>query len=174
MSASDAKVTALFLEFSRRKLLEHYWPRLKASVEVLSEEQAWWRPNEACNSVGNLILHLNGNVRQWLIDSFEGREDNRDRPAEFAAEGGLTAAELLERLGATMDEARDVLEGLTEAELVAPYEIQGYHVSGLEAVYQVVEHFGLHYGQIAYIAKSLSGRDLGFYRELDKTGRASQ
>jgi hypothetical protein len=65
-----------------------------------------------------------------------------------------------------------VLDRLTEADLTAPYDIQGYHVSGLEAVYQVVEHFGLHYGQIAYISKSLSGRDLGFYRELAETGRA--
>jgi Protein of unknown function (DUF1572) len=170
--STDANVTGLFLEFSRRKLLEHYWPRLKACVEVLSEEQVWWRANEACNSVGNLILHLNGNVRQWLVDSFEGHEDNRDRPAEFGAQGGMTAEALLERLGVTLTEAQNVLERLTEAELVARYEIQGYHVSGLEAVYQVVEHFGLHYGQIAYIAKSLSGRDLGFYRELDKTGRA--
>ena len=72
-----------------------------------------------------------------------------------------------------MNEAGDVLKRLTEADLLAPYEIQGYHVTGLEAVYQVVEHFGLHYGQIAYIAKSLSGRDLGFYSELDKTGHAS-
>jgi hypothetical protein len=174
MSTGEGNVTALFLEFSERKLLDHYWPRLRASVEVLTEEQVWWRPNEACNSAGNLILHLNGNVRQWLVDSFERREDKRDRPAEFSAEGGMTAAGLLERLGATMDEARRVLEQLTEADLVAPYEIQGYHVSGLEAVYQVVEHFGLHYGQIAYIAKSLSGKDLGFYRELGKTGRASQ
>jgi hypothetical protein len=71
-----------------------------------------------------------------------------------------------------LSEAQAVLERLTEGELAAWYEIQGYHVSGLEAVYQVVEHFGLHYGQIAYIAKSLSGMDLGFYRELDKTGRA--
>jgi hypothetical protein len=172
MSENDANVSGLFLEFSRRKLLEHYWPRLKACVEVLSEEQVWWRANESCNSVGNLILHLNGNVRQWLIDSFEKREDKRDRPAEFAAEGGMTAVALLERLGATMEEARRVLERLTEADLVAWYEIQGYHVSGLEAVYQVVEHFGLHYGQISYITKSLSGRDMGFYRELDKTGRA--
>jgi DNA-binding transcriptional ArsR family regulator len=170
--STDANVTGLFLEFSRRKLLEHYWPRLKACVEVLSEEQVWWRANEACNSVGNLILHLNGNVRQWLVDSFERHEDNRDRPAEFEAQGGMTAEALLERLGVTLTEAQNVLERLTEAELVARYEIQGYHVSGLEAVYQVVEHFGLHYGQIAYIAKSLSGRDLGFYRELDKTGRA--
>ena len=168
----DADVTGLFLEFSRRKLLEHYWPRLRASVETLTESEVWWRPNEASNSIGNLILHLNGNVRQWLVDSFEGREDKRDRPAEFEVQGGMTATELLERLGATMDEAASALARLTEEDLVARYEIQGYHVSGLEAVYQVVEHFGMHYGQIAYISKSLSGRDLGFYRELTKTGRA--
>jgi len=71
-----------------------------------------------------------------------------------------------------MNDAAEVLGRLTEADLTGRFEIQGYHVSGLEAVYQVVEHFGLHYGQIAYIAKSLSGRDLGFYRELTRTGRA--
>jgi hypothetical protein len=84
----------------------------------------------------------------------------------------MTATALLERLGATLGEGAEVLARLTEKDLVARYLIQGYNVSGLEAVYQVVEHFGMHYGQIAYIAKSLSGRDLGFYRELSKTGRA--
>jgi uncharacterized damage-inducible protein DinB len=171
MVGNDVDVTALFLEFSRRKLLEHYWPRLRASVEILTDEQVWWRPNEASNSIGNLVLHLNGNVRQWLVDSFEGREDHRDRPAEFAAESGISAAELLERLSATMDEAARTLARLTENDLIKHYDIQGYRVTGLEAVYQVVEHFGMHYGQIAYISKSLSGRDLGFYRELTKTGR---
>jgi hypothetical protein len=167
-----ANVSSLFLEFSRRKLLDHYWARLRACVEPLSSEQVWWRPNPASNSIGNLILHLNGNVRQWLVDSFNRHDDRRDRPAEFSAEGGLTAAQLLERLDLTMTAAGEVLDRLTEADLTAPYEIQGYHVTGLEAVYQVVEHFGLHYGQIAYIAKSLTARDLGFYRELSKTGRA--
>ncbi len=169
---ADRNVASLFLDFSRRKLLDHYWPRLRASVEPLSVEQVWSRPNAASNSIGNLILHLNGNVTQWLVVSFNRRPDLRNRPAEFATESGLTAAQLLDRLDATMGEAAQVLARLTEADLLAPYEIQGYHVTGLEAVYQVVEHFGLHYGQIAYIAKSLTGRDLGFYRELDKTGRA--
>jgi Protein of unknown function (DUF1572) len=167
-----ADVTELFLDFSRMKLLEQYWPRLRACVELLTDEQVWWRPNPASNSIGNLMLHLNGNVRQWLVDSFNRSEDKRDRPAEFVAEGGIPASVLLERLGATMQEAAQVLARLTRADLVAPYEIQGYHVSGLEAVYQVVEHFGLHYGQIAYIAKEVRGVDLGFYRELSKTGRA--
>jgi hypothetical protein len=55
--------------------------------------------------------------------------------------------------------------------LLATFKIQGYTVSGLQAIYQVVEHFGVHYGQIAYITKLLRGEDLGFYRELDDTGR---
>ncbi len=123
-------------------------------------------------SIGNLLLHLNGNVRQWLVASFNKEEDKRDRPAEFAAKEGAIAAELLAKLSATLDAAAAVLDRLTVADLLAPYEIQGYHVRGLDAVYQVVEHFGLHYGQIAYITKSLTGRDLGFHKELNKSGRA--
>jgi uncharacterized damage-inducible protein DinB len=162
----------LFLQFSRNKLLEQYWPRLRKAVETLSDEQVWWRPNEASNSIGNLILHLNGNVWQWLVASFNRLEDQRDRPAEFSATGDLTAADLLARLGQTLEEAAKVLAKLTQEELLATWHIQGYTVSGLAAVYQVVEHFGLHYGQIVYITKMQEGRDLGFYSELNKTGRA--
>jgi hypothetical protein len=168
----EASASALFLEFSRQKLLAEYWPRLRASVESLTEEQVWWRPNEASNSVGNLILHLDGNVRQWLIASFSGEVDTRDRPAEFAERRVMPRAQLLETLGATMQEASAVLSRLTEADLLGTFHIQGYTVSGLEAVYQVVEHFGLHYGQIVYMTKLVRGTDLGFYRELDATGRA--
>jgi hypothetical protein len=170
--ASGGDVAALFLEFSRKKLLGQYWPRLKECVAPLNEEQVWWRPNDASNSIGNLLLHLNGNVDQWLVASFNKREDQRDRPAEFAAKGQATASDLLAKLGATVDAAAAVLGRLTVDELLAPYRIQGYDVRGLDAVYQVVEHFGLHYGQILYISKSLTGRDLGFHKELGKTGRA--
>jgi len=172
MPATDSQLATHFLKFSRQKLLGQYWPRLQKAVESLTDEQVWWRPNPASNSIGNLILHLNGNVTQWLVDSFNRDEDKRNRPAEFAAEGGITAAELIAKLGVTMERAAKVLDRLTVEELLAPYEIQGYHVHGLDAIYQVVEHFGLHYGQIAYITKSLTERDLGFYKELNKTGRA--
>jgi hypothetical protein len=171
MPSTEPDLAGLFLEFSRQKLLGQYWPRLRACVEPLTDGQVWWRPNEASNSIGNLILHLNGNVRQWLVDSFNRLDDMRDRPAEFSRREGIPATELLCKLESTMGEASAVLARLTAEDLAAPYEIQGYRVHGLDAVYQVVEHFGLHYGQIAYIAKSLSGRDLGFYRELAKTGR---
>jgi hypothetical protein len=172
MAATDNDLAALFLHFSRKKLFGQFWPRLQACVSPLSEEQIWWRPNDASNSIGNLILHLNGNVGQWLVASFNKDEDKRNRPAEFTAKREGTAAELLAKLGGTLDAAAAVLELLTVEELLAPYEIQGYHVRGLDAVYQVVEHFGLHYGQIVYIAKSLSGKDFGFYKELNKTGHA--
>lgn len=172
MTTTHADVSTLFLEFSRQKLREQYWPRLRACVESLTDEQVWWRPNDACNSIGNLILHLNGNVRQWLVASFNRLEDERNRPAEFNERKLISASALLDRLGATIEEASEVLARLTADDLVARYEIQGYNVSGLDAVYQVVEHFGLHYGQIVYITKTLLGADLGFYSELNKTGRA--
>ena len=172
MTADNDNVATLFLAFSRKKLMDLYWPRLKECVAPLTDEQVWWRPNEASNSIGNLILHLNGNVGQWLVASFNKDEDKRDRPSEFAAKEGSTAAELLDRLGATLDQASAVLDRITVDELLAPYEIQGYHVRGLDAVYQVVEHFGLHYGQMVYITKLLSGKDLGFHKELNKTGHA--
>ncbi len=171
--ASDVDLSALFLDFSRRQLLEQYWPRLKQCVELLSEQQIWWRPNDASNSIGNLLLHLNGNVRQWLLTSFARQEDLRNRPLEFSEEGPLPKSVLMERLGATVQQACDVLARLTTEDLLAQYEIQGYKLRGLEAIYHVVEHFGQHFGQISYIAKSLTSRDLGFYKELNQTGRAS-
>jgi hypothetical protein len=174
MAATDAELATLFLAFSRNKLCGQYWPRLRETVASLTDEQVWWRPNESSNSIGNLLLHLNGNVGQWLVASFNRREDYRNRPAEFAAQDGGTAQELLNKLGVTLEAAEAVLNRLTADDLLATYDIQGYErVRGLDAVYQVVEHFGLHYGQILYIAKSLTAKDLGFYKELNKTGRAS-
>ena len=171
MTVRDADMTTLFLKLSRLTLLEQYWPRLRGCVESLTDEQVWWRPNQASNSIGNLILHLNGNVRQWLVASFNRQEDSRNRPAEFDTKEGIPASALLEKLGATIREASEVLARLTQADLLAQYEIQGYHVSGLEVVCHVVEHFGMHYGQILYITKNLCAADLGFYSELNKTGR---
>jgi len=174
MTTSEAQLAALFLEFSRKKLLDQYWPRMRSCIESLTDEQIWWRPNPACNSVGNLLLHLNGNVTQWTVASFNRLEDKRDRPMEFNEREQPAGRILLERLGATLDEAAKVLVRLTPDELAATYHIQGYTVKGLDAIYQVVEHFGLHYGQVLYITKMLRGEDLGFHRELNSTGRVPQ
>ena len=174
MNSAPADLSQLFLQFSRRKLVEQDWPRMRQCVESLTNDQIWWRPNDASNSVGNLLLHLNGNVRQWLVNSFSNQEDTRDRPAEFAERRIIPTATLVEMLDATIQDAADVLGRLTETDLLRTYEIQGYTVTGLHAVYQVVEHFGLHHGQILYITKQLRGEDLGFYKALDRTGRAKE
>src|SRR5579871_6865782 len=108
-------VSALFLEVSRAKLMEQYWPRVRACVEPLTDEQIWWRPNEATNSIGNLLLHLNGNVRQWLVGSFDRLADTRDRPREFAARDKIGASPLLATLDATMQQASVILARLTDA-----------------------------------------------------------
>ncbi len=173
MTSQDSAIAVLFLQHSRHTLADQCWPRLRAAVEPLLPHQIWWRPNPASNSIGNLLLHLNGNVRQWLVDAFSQRQDQRDRPAEFSATGQLSAEALLASLGATIEEASAVLSRLTPGELAASYSIQGYPaLSGLEAVYHVVEHFSMHYGQILYIAKTLTAADLGFYSELNRSGRA--
>jgi len=171
---ADATTASLFLEFSREKLLGQYWPRMRSCVESLTDEQIWWRPNNASNSVGNLLLHLNGNVHQWLVASFNRIEDARNRPAEFDAPEQLPGAQLIGQLDETLQQASAVLSRLTEADLLTCYDIQGYKVTGLQAVYQVVEHFGLHHGQILYITKMLRDQDLGFYRELSRTGRSPE
>src|SRR5689334_13790223 len=126
--ASTNNVHTEFLQFSRHKLLEQYWPRLRNCVASLTDEQVWWRPNEASNSIGNLILHLNGNVRQWLLSSFRRLDDARDRPAAFSQREWTPSSTLLATLGATLTEAADVLSSLTESDLLTVLQIQGYTV----------------------------------------------
>jgi len=161
-------VTAGFLEFSRWKLLEQYWPRLRACVESLNDEQVWWRPNEASNSIGNLILHLNGNVQQWILGGIGGAPDARVRDEEFSARGGMESGRLGRLLRESVDRAAALLIALPPARLAERTTIQGHDVTLLEAIFHVVEHFSGHTSQIIFITKMLTGEDLGFYSYLSK------
>lgn len=169
MAVTNSDAEHRFVEFSRRTLVEEYWPRLRSAVESLNEQQVWSRANNASNSVGNLLLHLDGDVRQWLVWPFKQVDGFRDRAAEFSARGIAPGPRLLNQLGATLQEASDVLQTLTNAELAATYTIDGHTVTGLDAVYHVVEHFGVHYGQVLYITKMLRAVNLRFHRERDAT-----
>lgn len=153
-----------FILQSRRYLSAEYLPKINACVERLGEDDIWWRPNETSNSVGNLILHLAGNVRQWIVVGLGGAADTRDRAAEFAAREGAGRAELMANLEAVIHQADRVLDQLDRTRLAERLTIQGREVTVLEAVYHVVEHFAMHTGQIAYITKLRTGEDLGFYR----------
>lgn len=153
-----------FIEKSRRLLVADYVPKIERCVQRLGDEDVWWRPNEASNSIGNLILHLCGNVTMWMVGGVGGRPFERDRQQEFDERTPLPAAELLGRLRAVVREADEVLRSLDDAALLSRRQIQGYDVSTLEAIYHVVEHFGMHTGQIILLSKARTGEDLGLWR----------
>ncbi len=139
---------------------ESFLPKISNCLDQLDEEQIWWRPNESSNSIGNLILHLCGNLRQWVMTGLAGIPDDRDRRQEFARRDPVAGPILFEELSETVSEANRVITGLSREELMKPRRIQIYDVTGLEAVFHVVEHFSYHTGQILYITKLLAGADL--------------
>jgi len=156
-----------FIDRSSAYLRGDYLPRIRHAIKELPQEDLWWRPNPACNSIGNLVLHLAGNVRQWVVSGIGGAEDVRKRDEEFKADGGYSASELLEHLEASVDAVEEVLSRLSPQELLDPRVIQGMDVQVLDAPYHVVEHFSTHTGQIIYLAKLRTGEDLGFWEIKD-------
>lgn len=157
----------LFLEYSAGKL-EQLTERIVRCLDRLTEEQIWHRGSDAANAAGNLVLHLCGNVRQWIGMGVAGLPDVRNRDAEFAAREGLSKQELAGKLQGTVREAAGILRGLPPGELARRTVVQGYDVTVLEAIYHVVEHFSGHTGQIIFLSKALRGEDLGFYRHLQR------
>ena|SRR3990172_5530907 len=162
MTKKQVTNSEAFIEISRRKLSEDYLPKIRRCFETLSEEDIWWRAHETNNSVGNLVLHLCGNVRQWIISGIGGKDDIRDRPAEFAG-GSFSKQTLLHRLEEALRETDIALKNFDTSRLLEKRIIQGFEVTCLEAVFHVVEHFSGHVGQIIFITKLRSGRDLKFY-----------
>jgi uncharacterized damage-inducible protein DinB len=154
--------------------LEQFTGRIESCLGRLSEEQIWARGAENENAIGNLALHLAGNVTQWIVTSLGNNPGVRDRDGEFDARGGTTAAELVATLRSTVDRATGIINGLNTEQLTRTYVIQNYEVSGLQAVFHVVEHFAQHTGQIIFATKMLTGADLGFYRHLRNQTHSEQ
>ena len=148
-----------------RTLRDTHLPRLGAALAILPPGDLWWRPHAGAISVGTVLLHLEGNVRQWICAGIGGAPDARDRAAEFAAVEGPERAELFQRLTAAVAEACRVIEGLDAAALARTYRIQGFEVAGFAAALHVVEHFAWHTGQAVWIAKARAGagHGLAFY-----------
>jgi uncharacterized damage-inducible protein DinB len=155
-----------FIEASRVFLKDDFLPKLKLCLEDMPEQDVWWRPNEQSNSVGNLILHLCGNLKQWILNSMGGQQFERDRDAEFAERRPRPKAELIAGIEATVNDVCEVLGELPTSRLLERFPVQVYTASRLQAIYHVVEHFSYHLGQILYIYKLRTGKDPGFYRQL--------
>ena len=173
MSTTDSDLTALFLDSSRKLLFGQHWPRMKTCVESLTTEQIWWRPNDASNSIGNLLLHLNGNVRQWLVTSFNQAKTSAIARLSSRPRKAAPRQSCWTELGATLDEAAAVLDRLTPADLLA--HLRGPGLSRERRLRRLPRHRALRHAlrPDCLHHQVLSGKDLGFYKELrqDRPGR---
>ncbi|MEK7832967.1 MAG: DinB family protein [Acidobacteriota bacterium] len=149
-----------FLDQARWYFASSYLPKIEHCLSQLSDEDVWQRANEASNSIGNLILHLSGNVQQWIVGGVGNRPYHRDREHEFGERGGFTREELLARLKETLAKADQVLAEVDPAGLLERREIQGCNVTVMEAILRIVQHFALHTGQIMLLTKQRTGEDL--------------
>lgn len=160
------EVSKVFIE-KARSLLKEYLSKIEHCLEEITDKQAWERTNESSNTVANLMLHLCGNARQWIVSGVGQAEDFRERQAEFDAVSGLTRDELLDKMRRTLSDIDDVLIGLNENDLLSKRTIQGYNVTVLEAVFHVTEHFSMHTGQIIMLTKVFTDKDMRFYEFPD-------
>ena len=143
--------------------LEENTPRVEKCLNELSEKEVWLKPNNSTNSVGNLILHLCGNITQYIISSLGNKDDTRIRDLEFTTSGGYNKSELFDTLSSTVTQAVDIIKTLSEDELLRVRSVQGYELSGIGILIHVVEHYSYHTGQIAFWTKLLKDKDLGFF-----------
>jgi len=164
MNTRQSELAQSFLEQAHHSLQRHHLPRIVRCLQTLSETDIWWRPNSASNSVGNVVLHLEGNIRQWIISGLGGEPDRRDRPREFAERGPIPRPKLIAGLRAAVTIATRVLQKVSARDLKRLYTIQGFRVSGMTAIQHVLEHFAYHGGQILYVTKLKHCKDLGFTR----------
>ena len=161
------EVSELLIRETKYRLLEESIPRLHKCLDKLSEAEIWYRPNTHTVSIGNLVLHLNGNVRQWLISGLGGAPDLRRRQQEFDKMGPIPTSELKEMLDILENDIEVVLEGLSKSDLITERTIQGYKSSGVSILVHVVEHFSYHVGQVTIMVKSRKDVDMGYYQGQD-------
>ncbi|HEX5171903.1 MAG TPA: DinB family protein [Cyclobacteriaceae bacterium] len=147
--------------------LQENTPKIKRCLDELTEEEIWQKPNPSSNSVGNLILHLCGNITQYILSSLGGVEDKRERDREFLVDGGLNKKELIEKLTLTVNDAALVIRRLDKEDLLRIRSVQGYNLSAIGIIIHVVEHYSYHTGQIIFWTKLLKDKDLGFYANID-------
>jgi uncharacterized damage-inducible protein DinB len=158
-------IARAFLDRSRQYLVREYPAKIQRCLDVLPAEALWRRDDASENSVGNLLLHLSGNVRQWIVSGVGGAPDDRRRSAEFDARRGDDASALMAGLLGTLREADEVLASLDEQALGAARRIQGRDVRVLDAVYHVAEHFSMHTGQIILLTKRYAPGRVQFYED---------
>ncbi len=141
--------------------------KIRDCLMKIDDATFWDRPNDASNSVGHLLTHLRGNIRQYIISGLGGAPDVRQRDLEFVYPAERNRHEVENAFFQMVDEAVAVIGGVSRQELLRRSQVQGFDLSGLGIILHVVEHLSYHTGQIAYITKSITNSDLGFYKGID-------
>jgi uncharacterized damage-inducible protein DinB len=147
--------------------------KVKSCMKALDENEIWFHPNAHVNSVGNTILHLCGNIRQYVISSIGGKTDIRERDLEFSTRGGSTNAELVLKLSETLEEAKSVIISATEENLLRQQVVQKTSYSGIGIIIHITEHYSYHTGQIILLTKLFKNMDMGFYAGKNLNARNS-
>lgn len=166
MNRTQNKWMIEFLENSRYRLAEST-RMIKISMESVEEENIWKKPNESSNSIGNQILHICGNMTQYIISSLGNQDDFRKRDKEFSTTAGYSKNDLILKLEDTIDKAKSILKSCNKEQLLKKREVQGFSLSGIGVVIHAVEHYSYHTGQIAFWTKLMANKDLGFYDGRD-------
>jgi uncharacterized damage-inducible protein DinB len=156
-----------FIEQSISILEKKNTPKIIKCLDKLSEEQIWLRPNKASNSIGNILLHLCGNIRQYVISALGGQPDIRERDKEFSTQDGYDKEQLLGKLTDTLNQAINIIRNTDEVKLMKIDSVQGFDYSGIGIIVHITEHYSHHTGQIIFWTKQLTGNDLGFYSHVD-------
>ena len=161
----------IFLSRSRYWLTKEYPTKLRHCVNALPPEAVWARTDERSNSIGNLLIHLAGNVTEWILGGVGRQTISRYRAGEFTQKTGRDASKLLDDLEAVLRKADSVLADLTAKDLERSIMIQGRETTVLGAIYHVVEHFAMHTGQIVLLTKIHAPGKIRFYEDAGGLAR---
>lgn len=166
----ENNATSEFLNEFKEQIIfriETNLPRINTCIENLNETEVWQKANESSNSIGNLMLHLIGNITQYIISGLGGEPDNRNRDLEFYPQKRIPKAELENILSIAVNGSITIIKSLSIQQLTRRYSIQGHDISGIASLIHVTEHLSYHTGQIVYLTKALKNIDTGFYKGLD-------
>ncbi len=166
MKSGNTGILEAFIESSTHWMDESSL-KISKCLEQLDETDVWRRPNKASNSIGNIMVHLCGNITQYILSALGEQEDKRERDLEFSISGGYTKGELKDMLEKVILSAKEVIRTASEATLLKEYTVQRFNLTGIGIIMHVVEHYSYHTGQIAYWTKIMNNQDLGLYDGID-------
>lgn len=167
MARNADRILELLIADVRRRLIIESTPRILQCLDLLSDDEIWYKHNDNTNSVGNLVLHLCGNVRQYILGGIGRQKDVRERSKEFSEEGPIEKKHLIQWLNTLMEEVGELLSKIKATDLIQDRKVQGFDENVVSILVHVTEHFSYHTGQITYYTKYIKDVDTAYYGGLD-------